>query len=71
MGSRANDQSGTYIICLFYSALFTLFLKEGEERNAVADCRFYNPNTDVVLHFIGGAQKIQPADLFTNKNLKV
>lgn len=54
MGSRANDQSGTYIICLFYPALLTLFLKGGEERNSVAVCRFYNPSIDLVLHFING-----------------
>lgn len=54
MGSRANDQSGTYIICLFSPALFTLFLKGGEERNSGADCGFYNPSTDIALNFIRG-----------------
>lgn len=56
MGSRANDQSGTYIICLFYPALFTLSLKGGEERNSVADGPFYISSTDMVLHFIGDTQ---------------
>lgn len=77
MGSRANDQSGTYIICLFYPALFTLFLKGREERNSVADGPFlyFQHSYSLTLHQRHTGKYIQPtniraAEAITNKNLK-
>lgn len=52
MGSRATDQSGTYIICLFTPDSFTVFLKGG------GGCRrlpFCSSATDVLYDFIDRA----------------